>query len=77
MTCCGQKQNRAGSRRLNRSSERRMVQVEYIGSRQITLFSSATMRSYTFSPSPNQRVQRVYPVDADMLVRRAQFRRTS
>lgn len=55
-------------------SNRRRVQIEYLGTRHVTLFSMASMRSYTFSTDPSQRVQLVQAADAEMLLRRRHFR---
>ena len=52
-----------------------MVRIEYLGTKHITLFSSASMRSYTFSTSPSQRVQLVEALDAELLLRRRNFRK--
>jgi hypothetical protein len=75
MNCCGQR--RKASQRLatanNKLPAPKMTRIAYLGQKHITLFSSAGMRSYTFSPS--QRIQMVNAPDAELLLRRRDFRR--
>lgn len=74
MACCGQ--NRAENRSPGTTeSNRGKVRVEYLGRRHLTFFSSASIRSYTFSTDPSQRVQWVQARDAALLLRRRDFRR--
>jgi hypothetical protein len=74
--CCGQGRRslRRQASTSDKSFKRGPVRIEYLGKKHITLFSSATMRSYTFSPSPLNRVQLVDARDADLLRRKPNFR---
>jgi len=74
MSCCGR--SRAAKTKNTKVSNKGKVLIEYLGTKHIALFSSASMRSYTFSTSPSQRVQSVNAQDAELLLRKRNFRRS-
>jgi len=51
------------------------VRVEYLGARPITLVSTASFAAYSFSRNPSERVQAVEAADADLMLRRRDFRK--
>lgn len=76
MDCCGQR--RRALRRLapnDKPIKQKSVRIEYLGKKHITLFASPSMRSYTFSTVPAQQVQLVDARDAELLLRKPNFRR--
>lgn len=56
-------------------SGRRRVKIEYLGARAITLVSTASFASYSFSRAPADRVQAVEAVDAELMLKRRDFRK--
>jgi hypothetical protein len=76
MSCCGQ--GRRARQRLASTNDgptkQKLVRIEYLGKKHITVFSSASMHSYTFSTSPSQQIQLVDVRDAELLLRRRTFR---
>lgn len=76
MMCCNRKRRTMHQGRPSAASRRRpTVRIKYLGVRRITVLSLASMRSYTFDPSTEEREQLVTEQDARLFLRRRAFRR--
>lgn len=72
MACCGRSR---AAKTKNAKVSTKMVLIEYIGTKDLTVFSTFSMRSYTFSPTSSQRVQRVNAQEAELFLRKRNFQR--
>lgn len=72
MACCGHSR---AAKTKNAKVSNKTILIEYVGTKDLTVFSTFSMRSYTFSTSPAQRVQRVNAQEAELFLRKRNFRR--